>query len=86
MGCDAIRMPGRRGSNHPPSPDGFGAPRRAEDRIQQAVSLSVISYSLFGKSVAMSCLDDFYAFYGFYGFNDFYGFYDFYDLTNSLIL
>ena len=26
----AIRMPKRRGSNHPPSPDGFGAPRRSE--------------------------------------------------------
>jgi hypothetical protein len=40
------------------------------------VSLSVISYLLFGRSVAISCLDDFY---------DFYAFYDFYDSTNSLI-
>ncbi len=29
----------------------------------------VISYSLFGRSVAMSCLD---AFYDFYDFNEFY--------------
>jgi len=37
--------------------------RRAEDRRQLAAAL-------FGRSVAMSCLDDFYAFYDFYGFND----------------
>ncbi len=43
--------------------------QRAAGSWQQAVSLSVISYLLFGRSVAMSCLDD---------LNDFY---DFYDLT-----
>ena len=44
------------------------------------MSLSVISYSLFGKAVAMSCLDDFYGFYDLYDFYDFYDFYGFYDL------
>ncbi len=34
---------------------------------QQAVSLSVISYSLLERAVAMSCLDDFYDFFAFYG-------------------
>jgi hypothetical protein len=34
------------------------------------VSLSVISYSLIGRSVAMSCLDAFYDFYDFNEFND----------------
>jgi hypothetical protein len=47
--------------------------QRSEARGQRAVSLSVISYSLFGSSVAMSCLEDFY---DFNGFND---------LTNRLI-
>ena len=42
---------------------GYGVARRAEDRRQLAAAL-------FGRSVAMSCLDDFYAFYDFYGFND----------------
>jgi hypothetical protein len=36
----------------------------------RAVSLSVISYSLSGRSVDMSCLEGFYDFYGFYGLND----------------
>jgi hypothetical protein len=45
------------------------------DSQQQAVSLSVISYLLSGRSVAMSRLEDmndfceFYAFYDFYDFN-----------------
>jgi hypothetical protein len=43
---------------------------------QLAVSLSVISYSLFGRYLAMKSLDN---------LNDFYAFYGFYDLTNSLI-
>ena len=42
----------------------------SESRWQKAVSLSVMSYSLFGRSVAMSCLDDLNGFY---------------DLTNQLI-
>jgi hypothetical protein len=42
----------------------------AADSEQQAVSLSVISYLLFGRSVTMSCLDDLNDFYDFYGFND----------------
>ena len=69
---------------------------RAEGRGHQAVSLSVISYSLFGRSVAISCLEDFYGFYDspltahclpftIYDSNDFYGFYDFNDLTNRLV-
>jgi hypothetical protein len=51
--------------------------QQAADSGQQAVSLSVISYLLFGKPAAMSCLEglndlyDFYAFYDFNGFNDF---------------
>ena len=45
----------------------------------RAVSLSVISYPLFGRSVDISCPDDFN------DFNDFNDFYDFYELTNSLI-
>jgi hypothetical protein len=49
--------------------------QKSEVRGQLAAgrSLSVISYSLFGRSVAMRCSNDFYAFYGFY---------DFYELTN----
>jgi hypothetical protein len=61
------------GRNHPPS---LKLRRGKEVGGQKAVSLSVISYLLFGRSVAISCLDDFY---------DFYAFYDFYDSTNSLI-
>ncbi len=37
---------------------------------QQEVSLFVISYSLFGRSVAMSCLEDLNNFYDFYDFNN----------------
>lgn len=37
----------------------------AADSEQQAVSLSVIGYLLFGRAVAMSCLDDLNDFYGF---------------------
>ncbi len=57
-------------------PTGYAATRRASvfalratprQGGQEAVTLSVISYSLFGKSVAMKCPDD---------LNDFYGFYD----------
>ena len=51
-------------------------------RHKGTASLSVISYSLFGRYLAMKCLDDFYGFYDFYDFN---GFNDFNDLTNSLI-
>ena len=40
------------------------------------MSLSVISYLLFGRSVAISRLDDLHDFYDFYAFYDFYGFYD----------
>jgi hypothetical protein len=47
--------------------------QRSEDRRQKAVTLSVISYSLFGRSVSMSCPDDFYDFYDFYAFYAFYG-------------
>ena len=38
-----------------------------------------LAAALFGRSVAMSCLDDlkdFYVFYAFYDFYDFYGFFD----------
>ncbi len=48
-------------------------------RHKGTASLSVISYSLFGRYLAMKCLDGFYDFYDFNGFNDFN------DLTNSLI-
>jgi hypothetical protein len=47
----------------------------AGSRWQQAAGLSVISYSLFGRLAAMSCLDvlnDFLDFYAFYDFYDFY--------------
>ena len=43
------------------------------------MSLSVISYLLFGISLAMSCRDGFYDFYDSY---DFYGFYDLNDLND----
>ena len=42
-------------------------------------------YSLFGRSVAMSCLEDlnnFYDFYDFNGFNGFNGFNNLNDLTS----
>jgi hypothetical protein len=62
---------------------GLGKERKknAAGRKQRAVSLPVISYSLLGRSVSMSCLEDFYAFYDFY---DFYGFYDFNDLKSPI--
>ena len=44
-----------------------------DDSGQQGVALTVISYWLFGRSVAMSCLHDFYDFYGFYDLNDLNG-------------
>jgi len=53
--------------------------QRTDDSRQQAVSLSVISYLLFGISLAMSCRDGFYDFYDSY---DFYGFYDLNDLND----
>ncbi len=40
------------------------------------MSLSVISYLLFRRSVAIRCLDDLNDFYDFYAFYDFYGFND----------
>jgi hypothetical protein len=70
-------------------PTGYAATRRTEGSRQYR-------YPLFGRSVAISCLEDFYGFYdspftvydfnGFNDFYDFYGFYDFNDLTNSLFL
>ena len=39
--------------------------------IQLAASLFVIRYSLFGKSVALKLVDDFYDFYDFYDLNGF---------------
>ena len=59
-----------------------------DDRWQQAVMLSVISYLLYGKFVSASCFIVFYDFYGFYDFYDFYdfnGFSTFDDLTCSQI-
>ena len=53
--------------------------QRTDDSRQQAVSLSVISYLLFGISLAMSCRDGFYGFYDLNDLNDFNGFND---LTN----
>ena len=44
-------------------PTGYAATRRSEVRGQRAVSLSVISYSLFVRSVVMNCLDDLKDFY-----------------------
>ena len=44
-------------------PTGYAATRRSEIRGQRAVSLSVISYSLFVRSVVMNCLDDLKDFY-----------------------
>jgi hypothetical protein len=54
--------------------------QRSEVRGQKtrAVMLSVISYSLSGRFVDMSCLEGFYDFYGFCGLNDLN---DFNDLT-----
>ncbi len=43
---------------------------------QQEVSLFVISYSLFGRSVAMICLEGLNNFYDFYAFYDFYEMWD----------
>jgi hypothetical protein len=43
--------------------------QRTDDRGQLAVSLSVISYLLLGRSDAMSCLHDFYDFYDLNGLN-----------------
>ncbi len=37
--------------------------QQADCSGQEAVSLSVISYSFFGRYLAMKCLDDFYDFY-----------------------
>ncbi len=54
MGCDAIRMPGRRGSNHPPSPDGFGAPRRSEVGGQR----SEVRGQNFGLRIADFSIED----------------------------
>ena len=46
-----------------------------DQRSAARVGLSVISYWLFGRSVGMNCLHDFFDFYDFYDFNG-YGFDD----------
>ncbi|MEJ2363285.1 MAG: hypothetical protein P8075_06330 [Deltaproteobacteria bacterium] len=43
--------------------------QKTEDRGELALSLSVITYLLFGRSVAMSFLHDFYDFYDLNGLN-----------------
>jgi hypothetical protein len=43
---------------------------------QKAAGRGQLAAALFGRSVAMSCLDDLNDFYDFYAFYDFYGFND----------
>jgi hypothetical protein len=52
-------------------------------RRQKAAGSVVIRYSLFERSVAMSCLDDLNDFYAFYAFYDFYGFNDLNDFNGQ---
>ncbi len=44
--------------------------QRSEVRDQRTKGSGQQAVSLFGRSVAMSCLDDLNDFYGFYAFND----------------